>query len=101
MGHVIFTCGTTLLAVPFDLMQARATGPAIPLIDDGRGGTAGQRRGRHYALSSNGTLAYVPAAEAYALVLVEPNGDERQIAEPHLLFENPRFSPATTAAVRG
>ena len=48
---------------------------------------------RHYAISSSGTLAYVPAATAYALVLVGGDGAERLITEEQRLFENPQFSP--------
>ncbi len=40
----------------------------------------------------NGTLAYVPAAQAYALVLVEPDGSERLLSEAPLI-QNPQFSP--------
>ena len=47
---------------------------------------------RHVAVSPGGTLAYVPAAQAYTLVLVEPDGSERLLSQAPLL-ENPQFSP--------
>jgi Tol biopolymer transport system component len=37
-------------------------------------------------------MAYVPAAQSYALALVEPDGTERLLTED-LLLENPQFSP--------
>jgi Tol biopolymer transport system component len=48
--------------------------------------------GVHVAVSSSGTLAYVPATQAYALVLVGPDGSERLLSQAPLL-QNPQFSP--------
>jgi Tol biopolymer transport system component len=53
----------------------------------------GSGGGRHYAISRNGTLVYVPAAAAYELVVVGSDGAERVIGQPQRSLENPRFSP--------
>jgi WD40-like Beta Propeller Repeat len=91
LGHVVLSRGTTLLAAPIDLARHQLTGPAIPLVE----GVALEAGGiRHYAISKSGTtLAYAPAADAYALVLVEADGTERRVSEEQLLLENPQFSP--------
>lgn len=89
-GHVILSRGTTLLAAPFDPMRLELTGPVVPLVE---GVAVEEATGtRHVAVSRSGTLAYVPAAGAYALMLVEADGTERFLSEERL-FQNPQFSP--------
>jgi eukaryotic-like serine/threonine-protein kinase len=90
-GHLIFRRGTSILATPFDPARVELTGPVVPVVDDvaierGAGGPP------HLAVSSSGSMAYVPAARSYALALIEPDGTERLLTED-LLLENPQFSP--------
>lgn len=94
IGRLIFSRGTTLLAAPLDVSRYELTGPVVPLFDGVAVELPGSGGGRHYAISDNGTLAYVPAASAYELVLVGADGTERRIADPQRSFENPRFSPS-------
>ena len=92
LGHVLFLRGTTMLAAPFNLTDYTLSGPAVPVIEGVAAELPGAASGRHYALSETGTLAYLPAATAHALVLREATGEERALAAPQFLFENPRFS---------
>ena len=90
-GHLILSRQTTLLAVPFDPTRLEITGQVVPVVEGvaverGAGGVA------YFAVSRAGTLAYLPAARTYALVLAEPDGTERLLSEDPLL-ENPQFSP--------
>ena len=89
-GHLILNRGTTLLAAPFDSTRLELTGPVAPIVE----GAAVERTsgGVHAAVSPAGTLAYVPAVQTYALVLVRPDGSERLLSQAPLL-ENPQFSP--------
>jgi hypothetical protein len=89
-GHLILSRGATLLAAPIDLARLEVTGPVAPIVE----GVAPELStgGVHVALSPGGTLAYVPAAEAYELVLVKPDGTERLLSQA-ALQQNPRFSP--------
>jgi serine/threonine-protein kinase len=89
-GHLILSRGTTLLAAPFDLTRLEVTGPVVPVVE----GVARELSsgGVHVAVSSAGTLAYVPATQAYALALVAPDGSERLLSQAPLL-QNPQFSP--------
>ena len=92
IGNVILSRGTTLLAAPFDAVRHELTGPVVPLLegvarDRSAGGVA------HFAVSANGTFAYVPAPDAYALVQVEADGTEHPIVDTMRSLENPRFSP--------
>jgi serine/threonine-protein kinase len=89
-SHLILSRGTTLLAAPFDPARLELTGPVVPVVEGvARELTSG---GVHVALSSNGTLAYVPAVQTYELVLVKPDGSERLMSQAALL-QNPQFSP--------
>jgi eukaryotic-like serine/threonine-protein kinase len=91
-GHVIFSRGTTLLAAPIDLKNS-STGAAIPIAEGVAVELPGSGGGRHYAISRSGTLVYVPAADAYELVLVGADDSQRVIGHPQRSLENPRFSP--------
>ena len=95
-GHLILSRGTTLLAARFDSTRLELTGPVVPIVE----GAAVERTsgGIHAAVSPAGTLAYVPATQNYALVLVEPDGTERLLSQAPLL-QNPRFSPNGTRLV--
>ena len=65
-GHLLFRRGgdESLLIAPFDARRLTVTGSAVPLIDDvRRDGAGGSGSSPQLAVSRNGTLAYVPAAE--------------------------------------
>ena len=91
-GHVIFSRGLTLLAAPLNL-QTMSTGTAVPVAAGVAAELPGSGGGRHYAIARNGTLVYVPAADAYEMVVVDPAGGTRVIGQPQRSLENPRFSP--------
>ena len=91
-GHVILSRRTTLLAAPMDPETHELSGPAFP-IAEGVAIEPGGQGGGHYSVSRSGSLAFVPAPTAYALVLLRENGVEEEITKPALSFENPRFSP--------
>ena len=91
-GHVLFSRGTTLLAAPINV-ENFSTGTTIPVAQGVAVELPGSGGGRHYAVARNGTLVYVPAAEAYELVVVGANAVERVIGLPQRSLENPRFSP--------
>lgn len=91
-GHVIFSRGTTLLAAPFNINDS-STGAVIPVADGVAVELPGSGGGRHYAISRSGALVYVPAADAYELVVVGANAVERVVGQQQRSLENPRFSP--------
>jgi dipeptidyl aminopeptidase/acylaminoacyl peptidase len=96
-GHILFVRGSTLMAVPFRPAELAVTGEPVALVQGVRrvqGGAA------DYALSANGTLAYVPGnqdatATAAALVWVDRTGVVAGRAVPGLLDfpRDPRLSP--------
>ncbi len=93
MGYLIVCRGSTLLAAPLDVSREPSTFALVPL-QDRVAGDAGPGGGlRHYAVSPGGTLAYVRAADAYALTTVDGKDTERLLVEPQQWIENPQFSP--------
>jgi Tol biopolymer transport system component len=91
-GELLFTRGTTVLAAPVDLAK-HETGTPVAVIDGVANEPATAGLTAHYAVSRNGNLLYVPAAQSHALVLVQSDGTTRMIGEEQLYFMNPRFSP--------
>ena len=90
-GYLLATRGTTLLAAAFDATNLQVSGSALPVVEsvdiDRRAAPAA-----HITISREGTVAFVPGATTFALVVIEPDGTERVVAE-HAMLENPRFSP--------
>ena len=91
-GYLIFIRGTTLLAAPFNVEEA-SVGAAVAVTERVAVELPGSGGGRHYAISRTGTLVYVPAADAYELVVIGADAGERVVGQPQRLLENPRFSP--------
>ncbi len=95
-GHLLYLVGETLMAAPFDLENLKTTGSSAPVID-GISGTSllGFNRTRRprgtgsFALSTDGSIAYLPVPKTLAtLVWVERDGRETPLVKEPL--ENPR-----------
>jgi eukaryotic-like serine/threonine-protein kinase len=56
-GHLVYSRAGTLFAVPFDLDTRHVSGPAVKVLDDVREDP--QQGVAQFALSRNGTLAYI------------------------------------------
>jgi serine/threonine-protein kinase len=67
-GHIVYSRGTSLYAVPFDIKRLEVTGQAVEIVQgverDASTGAA------HFACSDDGTLAFVPGS---------PLGDLKQL----------------------
>jgi Tol biopolymer transport system component len=90
-GYLLVTRGTTLLAAPFDAQRLAVTGAAVPVVED----VDIERTTNsvpHLAVSGVGSVAYVPTANAFELVVIGSDGSERLLTEREML-QNPRFSP--------
>jgi serine/threonine-protein kinase len=91
-GHLAYMHEGRFLVVPFDLESLKVTGETVYSLEglwmDPAYGAA------QFALSRNGTLAYVPSREEERrLVLVDRAGVIRPMSERLGVFEDPRFSP--------
>jgi eukaryotic-like serine/threonine-protein kinase len=89
-GHVLYTAGDAVRAVPFDPDHLRVAGPPIEVIERSPG--AGQ-----FDVSLNGTLAFVtrkrlPSGDRM-LMRVDRSGHATPLADVRRAFRWPRFSP--------
>ena len=98
-GHLVYSVGTTLFAMAFDVQTRQVTGARIPIVDDvqrglgvGLGGAAAQ-----FAFSDTGSFAYIPrgvtARNAFALALVDRDGGRTDLKIEPGPYSNPRISP--------
>jgi serine/threonine-protein kinase len=93
-GHIVYARAGELLAVPFDLERLEVRGAPLQVAQgvsmDPRTGAA------HFALSSSGTLAYVPGGAggaARSLLWVDRRGNARPITETRRAYNCPALSP--------
>jgi serine/threonine-protein kinase len=94
-GHVLYaTLDHEILAVPFSARSLRPTGQSFLVaegVQTGPGGGAG------FAVSSDGTLAYLGGGEGAqrgrSLVAVTRGGVERPLSVKAGYYQNPRVSP--------
>jgi Tol biopolymer transport system component/predicted Ser/Thr protein kinase len=88
-GQLLVGRGATVLTAPFDTRKLALTGPLVPLIEGISLVASGVQ---HYAVSHEGTFAYVPGIDRYALVLVDlDTGAELRVLDQHTRFHRPRF----------
>jgi eukaryotic-like serine/threonine-protein kinase len=93
-GYLLYIKDGAIFAAPFDAQKPRVLGPAVPVVEDvawsatiGKGG---------YAVSPNGTLAYLKASEWNVdarVVWVDRSGQERPALPMTGQFAEPRLSP--------
>jgi Tol biopolymer transport system component len=93
-GHLIYMNQGTLFAVPFDLDRLETVGTAVPALgrvarDSGTGGV-------QLAVSSDGTLVYVPGrleTTAHTIDWITRDGKTSVLRAAKTDWRNPRFSP--------
>ncbi len=91
-GHLLYTQGGGLVAVPFDPARGVAGSP-VPLLErpdvDPSGSAA-------FAVSASGRLVYIPHPDVLpvrSLVSVDRNGRATLLSETRGAYEHPRLSP--------
>ena len=93
-GHLVYTQGGNLMAVPFDPERLTLTGAAVSLVE---GVVQSPGSGdAQYGFSATGTLVYVPGGlqeNLSTLVWVNRNGTEQPLAAPARAYDRPRISP--------
>jgi serine/threonine protein kinase len=100
-GHIVYySRDNSLFAIPFDLGRLEVTGGPVPVVEgvwcEEQGGAP------QYAISSSGTLVYMPGTTVAAappkqtLVWVDPNGKEEPLAAPPNSYDSLRISPDGT-----
>ena len=98
-GHLVYSSGASLLAVPFDPNRLVVTGSTITLLEQ-PAVTPGS--GLDGAVSRTGTLVYVPGAASVAdqrmLVWVDRQGREEPVPAPPRTYQMVRLAPDGTRA---
>lgn len=94
-GHVLFHQGNSILALPFDSRRLAAAGPAFPVLSNISTRISFQTR--LFAVSRDGTLAYVPAAppgeSVWRMVWVDRKGEASVVTNFDRPADTPRLSP--------
>jgi serine/threonine-protein kinase len=96
-GHLVFVRSGTLFAVAFDAQRLETRGREVPVLqgiatDEGNGFAA-------YAVSTNGTLIYVPGAVTgqgglvKSVVRISSNGDITGLSANDRNYSTPRAAP--------
>ena len=96
-GHIVYGEGGQLLAVPFDPVRLEVTGTATAVVDGVH--TSPTSGLAYFAVSSTGTLAYLPGRQAEVerqLMLVDRQGVGTPVVDERGNFLSPRFSPDGT-----
>jgi serine/threonine-protein kinase len=97
-GHLVYTLGNNLFAIPFDLDRLEVVGGPVPMVEGiWHSGTGPPQ----YAISDSGTLVYIPgttgpAAPGRTPVWVDRNGKEEPLAVPPNAYVAPKISPDGT-----
>ena len=99
-GHLVYALRGSVMAVTFDAGSLSIKGTAVPLVDGVWRSQAALSSAAHFAVSSTGTLAYVPppsGTEAQrTLVWVDRQRREEAIPVRAQLYRYPRISPDGT-----
>jgi serine/threonine protein kinase/Tol biopolymer transport system component len=93
-GHMMYTHGSTLMAVPFDAKTLKVSGEPVPVLDKVL--MNGSDAFSFFAVSDNGTLAYAPGEIEYvptAITLIEHGLTIRHIEPEKINCGYPLFSP--------
>ncbi len=101
-GHIVYGIDGTLRAVGFDLDRLEVTTNPVPVLD----GVVTRNSGAaDFGLSRDGSLIYVPGADAGAaaagLVWVDRDGTEEALPAPSRAYRTPRISPDGTRVALG
>jgi eukaryotic-like serine/threonine-protein kinase len=93
-GHLVYSQGGNLMAVPFDSQRLAVTGAAVPVVE---GVLQSRVNGEaQYSISGTGSLVYIPGGVQSAqnrLVWVNRNGAEQPLAAPAHAYGSHRISP--------
>lgn len=99
-GHIVYAVGANLMAVPFDVQRLEVTGGPVPVMEGvTRAANAGiNTGGANFAVSSNGTLVFVPGAgdavDMRTLVWIDRAGREEAVKTQARAFLYPQVSPS-------
>ncbi len=97
-GHLVYALGTSLLAIPFDLATLEVRGGPVSMLEGLRRATSrGESGAAPFAVSSTGSLVYVPgstsATSLQTLALADRTGKVLPLGLPPQPYNHARISP--------
>jgi serine/threonine-protein kinase len=97
-GHLLYTVGGTVYAVPFDAGTITVSGAAVPVIVGVRRVTGGTNGATQFAISETGTMAYLPGpattqSVSLGLLIGDGRNDPVPLKVPVGVYAHPRVSP--------
>jgi len=96
-GHLVYEQGGSLFAVPFDVSHLELSGPRVRLSSSPQMSTYGPISNAQLAVSTTGTIAYVPGSDTTdlrrTLVWVDRKGIAVPLSDVHRPYASPRISP--------
>lgn len=96
-GHITYSLGGVVLAVPFDLARFEVRGGPVPVLEGVRRVLSGAAAATQFAVSDTGTLAYIPgprtASSFFQLALIDRKGGTEILKLPAASYQFPRISP--------
>jgi len=97
-GHIVYARGGVLFAVPFDVGRLHVSGAPTAVVQGVARATAGTTAAAQFAVSSNGSLVYLPgpaATNTYTrlLAIFDRKGEMTPVRTPAANINHPRISP--------
>ncbi|MET0214975.1 MAG: protein kinase [Vicinamibacterales bacterium] len=96
-GHLVYVLGGTIFAVPFDAESLMVTGTPMPVIVGVRRGTGLVTGTAQMAVSTNGTLAYLPGpanpSTTRSLLIGDGSSEPVALKIPPGQYVHPRAAP--------
>ncbi len=95
-GHIVYSLGTTLFAVPFNLKTLQKSGGPVPIEEGVRRPRSGAQV-TQYAFSNTGSMAYIPGGEEVVrnlgLAIVDRTGSRKLLNVPAGRYFSLRIAP--------
>jgi eukaryotic-like serine/threonine-protein kinase len=97
-GHLVYAREGIVLAVPMDLRRLEVTGGPVPVLEGVRRAAQNTTGAAQFAVSSIGSLVYVPgpvstAAAQADLAFIDRTGRVEPLRLPPGSYQHPRLSP--------
>jgi len=96
-GHLLYSVGSTVYAVPIDGKNFRVTAGPVPVLEGVRRSGAATTGAAFFNVSDDGSLVFIPggvnADTPRVLVLADRSGVKKALPLPPAGYDNPRISP--------
>ena len=97
-GHLVYSAGGSLFAVPFDVRSLQVTGTRVSMLEGVRRSAGGETGAAHFSVSNTGTLIYIPGPASrvsaeWDLALTDRKGSMERLNLPAGRYAAPRVSP--------